>query len=142
MTMLAKEQLFPYDVSFFDDSSRIGASRAKLDAAPIDYGRLGGMALQRRGDMYGALFNAAQQASGNRSAQEMNRRISWNEAAARKRALADKIRNQAIANYAKGGIKIAGQVASDIAHGDEDFRSFLTENYSGRFDPKTGSGRF
>ena len=136
--MLAKEQLFPYDVALFDQMGQLGAQRGRIQATAPAYGQMGGMAFQRRGDMYGSLFDAAQRAQAARAAEEMARRSQWREAAARKQALAKKKQAEVATNLVSGisdiGMGLVGEAASDPRNPNaERLSTFLTDAYSGRF---------
>ena len=138
MTMLAREQLFPYDVALFDQMGQIGAQRGRAQATAPAYGQMGGMAFQRRGEMYGSLFDAAQRAHAARAQEEMARRARWNEAAARKQAMAKKMQAQAASNFVSGvadiGMGLVSEAASDPRNPNaEKLSGFLTDSYSGRW---------
>lgn len=143
MTTLTREQIFPYDVKLSGQMERLGAARGRAERAPLDYSRLGGMALAKRGDMLGAFYDAATRARGERDLQEQQRRSQWAEAGARKEAATLGAQARAASGFVGGLGKIAMGAASEAAAGTgekaEKFRDFLTKAYSGRWDPKTNT---
>jgi len=141
MVTTFQKPLFPYDLALMDESSRIGTARGRAESAPLDYSKLGGLAFQRRGDMYGSLYDAALRSYGKQRGAELSREMDWREAGRRKQALADRMKSQALANLVSGGVKLGQGAVSEASAGDEDLMRWLSRAYGGRFNPKTGVWR-
>lgn len=143
MTTLTREQTFPYDVRLSEQMERLGGARRQAERTPIDYSRLGGMALAKRGEMLGSFYGAALKAKGERDLQEQQRRGQWAEAGARKEAATLRAQAEAAQGLVTGLGKIGMGAASEAAAGTgpkaEAFREFLTKAYAGRWNPKTNT---
>ena len=97
--------LFPYDLAFTGQMGQLGQAREAAEARPVDYSRLGGAALGKRGEMYGSLYDAASRAAGARRTAEQDRELAWRKASGEKQAQAERIKAE---NAARAITGIAG----------------------------------
>ena len=130
MVASVNKPLFPYDIAFTGQMDALGKSAEQVASSPVDYSRRGGASLQQRGDMYGALYDAALKASAGRQQQEQAREMAWGEARRRKEALARKMNAQNAANLISGiggmasdalrqGVKVGGRRMTEEDLGDK-----------------------
>jgi len=106
--------LFPYDLAFTGQMGQLGQTREAAEARPVDYSRLGGAALGKRGEMYGSLYDAASRAAGARRSTEQGRELAWRKASREKEAQAERIKSEnaakAVAGVAGMGNMLAGKL--------------------------------
>ena len=129
----------PYDVAFTEGMSRLDRAKSTAEGRPVDYARRGGAALIERGEMYPAMYSAAMRMAANRRSAEQDREIAWSRAAARKKALADKMNAQAVSSAVSG----IGGLATDFARRGSKIgqREMTSEELGGRFAGLQEGGR-
>lgn len=116
--------LFPHDIAFTGQMGELSKARERADAAPTDYSRRGGAALQKRGDMYGALYEAALNASANRRQAEQASDMAWEDARRKKEALARQMEAKNVASLVSG---IGGLTSDALRRGSKISGKRMTE---------------
>lgn len=120
----------PYDTAFTEGMSRLDRAKSDAESRPVDYARRGGGALLQRGEMYPAMYATAMRMAANRRSAEQDREIAWSRAAARKKALADKMTAQAVSSAVSGigglgmdflrrGVKMGQKEGDKASFGDK-----------------------
>ena len=102
MVSAYNKPMMPYDVAFTEGMSRLDRAKSAAEGRPVDYARRGGAALIERGDMYPAMYRQAMRMSANQRSAEQGRELAWAEAAARKKALADRMTAESIGSLVSG----------------------------------------
>lgn len=102
MVSAYNKPMMPYDVAFTEGMSRLDRAKSAAESRPVDYARRGGAALIERGEMYPAMYRQAMRMSANRRSAEQDRELAWAEAAARKKALADRMTAESIGSLVSG----------------------------------------
>ena len=106
--------LFPYDLAFTGQMGQLGQAREAAEARPVDYSRLGGAALGKRGEMYGSLYDAASRAAGARRSAEQNRELAWRKASREKEAQAERIKAENVASVVTGVAGLGNMFAKKL----------------------------
>ena len=104
---------FQEDVDLLGRSNQLYEAREAAANRPVDYSRLGGAALGRRGDMYGSFLRASGNIGGGLADARLGREIASRRAQLEKEVLAEKMRNKQIAQLVDAGV---GFGADYIAH--------------------------
>ena len=132
------QPLFPYDVAFTGQMGQLKKARDAGEGRGLNYDKSGGAAFQQRGDMYGALFQAAQRASADRQRQEQDRELSWANTESKKRAIAQQMQEKNVANLVSG----AGGLVQDVVRRGTDLstREMDERDLKGRFKGLLESG--
>ena len=93
---------------------QLGQAREAAEARPVDYSRLGGAALGKRGEMYGSLYDAASRAAGARRSAEQNRELAWRKASREKEAQAERIKAENVASVVTGVAGLGNMFAKKL----------------------------